>query len=96
MQEAGVGTNESWWEIVGGKQYSSWSGSAGRSRAEEAGGEDGREALFGKRLKGMEESQLVKMVVEKLREDRGMGCWEEYEVLRRMFELNNKVGSVGR
>ena len=29
--------------------------------------------LFGKRLEGMEESRQVKMVVEKLREDRGIG-----------------------
>ena len=29
--------------------------------------------LFGKRLEGMEESRLVKMVVEKLRDDRGIG-----------------------
>ena len=35
-----------------------------------AGGEEGKmEVLFGKRLEGMEECQLVKMVVEKLRED---------------------------
>ena len=33
---------------------------------EEAGGEDGRdEVLFGKRLEGIEESRLVKMVGEK-------------------------------
>ena len=31
--------------------------------------------LFGKILKGMEESRLVKMVVEKLREDRRIGWW---------------------
>ena len=29
--------------------------------------------LFGKRLEGMEESQLVRMVVEKPREDGGIG-----------------------
>ena len=29
--------------------------------------------LFGMRLEGMEESQLVKIVVEKLREDGGIG-----------------------
>ena len=29
--------------------------------------------LFGKRLEGIEESRLVKMVVEKLRKDRGTG-----------------------
>ena len=50
--------------------------------------------LFGKRLEGMEESQLVKMVVEKLREDGGIGWWEEYEVLRRKFELDNEVESM--
>ena len=36
--------------------------------------------LFGKRLKGMEESRLVKVVVEKLREVGRIGWWEEYEM----------------
>ena len=36
----------------------------------------------------------MKMVVEKLREDRGIGLWEEYEVLRRKFELDNEGGLV--
>ena len=53
-------------------------------------------ALFCKRLEAMEESQLVKMVVEKLREDGGIGWWEEYEGMRRKFELDNKVGLVGK
>ena len=51
--------------------------------------------LFGKRLERMEES-TVKMVVEKLREGGGIGWWEEDEVLKRKFELDIKVGSVGR
>ena len=34
----------------------------------------------------------MKIVVEKLREDGGMGWWEEYEVLRRKFEQDNKGG----
>ena len=51
---------------------------AERSRVEEAGGEEGRdESVFGKRLIGMEESRLVKMVMEKLREDRGIGWCKE-------------------
>ena len=32
--------------------------------------------FFGKRLEGMEESRPVKIVVEKLREDGEIGCWE--------------------
>ena len=52
--------------------------------------------LFGKRLEGMEGSRLVKMVVEKLREDGGIGWWEVYEVLRRKFELYNEVGFVSK
>ena len=51
--------------------------------------------LFGKRLEGMEESRLVKMVVEKLREYGGIGWRKDYEVLRRKFELGNEVGLVG-
>ena len=47
--------------IVRGKQYSSRSGSAGRFRKEV-------KMLFDKRLEGMDKSQLVKIVVEKLRE----------------------------
>ena len=38
MQEVGVITDKNGSEIVRGKQYSSRSGSAGRSRVEEAGG----------------------------------------------------------
>ena len=52
--------------------------------------------LFDKRLEGMEESQPVKMVVEKLREDGGIGWLEEYEVLGRKFELDNMGGSVDK
>ena len=33
--------------------------------------------LLGKRLEGVEGSRLVKMVVDKLREDGGIGCWED-------------------
>ena len=51
--------------------------------------------LFGKRLEGMEESRLVKMMVEKLREDREIGWWEEYEVWRKI-ELDNEGGLVGK
>ena len=64
---------------------------------EEAGGEEENMKLwFDKRLEGMEESRLVKMVVEKLREDGGIGWWEEYELLRRTIEPNNKAGLVGQ
>ena len=38
----------------------------------------------------------MKMVAVKLREERGIWWSEEYEVLRRMFELNNKGGLVGK
>ena len=56
---------------------------------EKAGGEGkAKELLFGKRLEGIEESGLVKMVVDKLREDRGIGWWEGHGVLRRKYELN--------
>ena len=40
MQEVGVVTDKNGWEIVGDKQYSSRSGSAGMYRVEEAGGID--------------------------------------------------------
>ena len=52
--------------------------------------------VFGKRLEGMEESRLVKMVVEKLREARGIRWWAEYEILWEKFELDNEVTPVGR
>ena len=51
--------------------------------------------LFGKGLKGMEESQLVKMM-EKRRVNGGIRWWEEYEILQRKFELDNEGGLVGR
>ena len=43
MQEAGVSTDESGWEIVGGKQYSCNSGNAAKLRVEEAGVKEGRD-----------------------------------------------------
>ena len=61
---------------------------------DDRGGE--MELLFGKRLEGMAESRLVKVVVKKLREVVGIGWVEEYEVLRRKFELDNKAGLVGK
>ena len=58
----------------------------------DVGGEEGRdESVVGKRLEGMEESRLVKMVVDKLREDGGIGWWEEDEAMRRKLKLDNEV-----
>ena len=53
---------------------------------------EGMKVLFGKGLVGMEESRLVKMVMAKLREDRGIGWCKECGVLRRKFELDNEGG----
>ena len=36
----------------------------------------------------------MKIEVAKLREDRGIGWWEEYEVVKRKFELDNEGGLV--
>ena len=36
------------------------------------------------------------MVLVKLREDGGIGWWEECEILRRTFDLDYEVGSVGK
>ena len=69
-------------------------GDLGWRKLEERGEEI--KVLFGKRLEGMEESRLVKMAVEKLREDGGIGWWKKYEVLKGKFELDNEVGLVGR
>ena len=66
----------------------------GWRKLEERGEE--KKVLFGKRLEGMDDSQLLKAVVEKLREDEGIGWREEYEVLRRKFELDNEGGSEGK
>ena len=44
----------------------------------------------------MKESRLMEIVVEKLREDGGIGWWEEYEELRRKFELDNEGWLVGK
>ena len=52
--------------------------------------------LSNKRLERIDENRLVKIVVEKVRENRGIWWWEEYEVLRRKFELDNKVQLVSR
>ena len=71
VQEAGVGTDESGLEIFGAsnKVAGGWRNLEERRK--------GMKVLFGKRLEVLEESQLVKMVVEKLREDGGIGYWEE-------------------
>ena len=50
--------------------------------------------IFVKRLKVLEEGRLVKKVLNKLREDGGFGWWEEYEVLRRKYELKSEYWSV--
>ena len=42
----------------------------------------------------LDEGRLVKKVVNRLMEDGGFGCWEEYEVLRRKYELGSECGSV--
>ena len=43
--------------------------------------------IFDKRLEVREANRLV---VNKLREDGGIGWWEQYEVLRRKYELGNE------
>ena len=48
--------------LLGDKQYSSRSGSAGRSGVEEAGGKEGRDEGDVMRLEALEEGRLVKMV----------------------------------
>ena len=49
--------------------------------------------MFCKRLKVLEEGRLVKKV-NKLREDGGFGWWEEYEVLKRKYELGSEYSLV--
>ena len=70
MQEVGVGTDKNGCEIVGGNQYSSRSGSAGRPRMEKAGRKEGRDDG------DVGREQISKVMVNKLREDGGSG-WRE-------------------
>ena len=42
----------------------------------------------------LEEGILVNKLVNKLREDGGFDWWEEYEVLRRKYELGSEYRSV--
>ena len=42
----------------------------------------------------LEQDRLEKVVVNKLREDGTINWWEEYEVLRRKYELGSEYGSV--
>ena len=42
----------------------------------------------------MEETDWLKKLVNALRQDGGFGWWEEYEVLRRKYELGSEYGSV--
>ena len=66
----------------------------GWRKLEERGEE--KKVLFCKRLEGMDDSQLLKAEVEKLREDGGIRWWEEYEVLRRKLQLDNEGGWEGK
>ena len=50
--------------------------------------------MFGKILAVLQEGKLVKKVVDELREDGGFRWWEEYEVLRRKYELGSEYGAV--
>ena len=50
--------------------------------------------MLAKKLEVLEEGKLVKEVVNKLREGGGFGWWEEYEVLRKKYELGSEYRPV--
>ena len=55
-----------------------------------------RKLLYGKRLENLEDSRLVKVVAEKLKNTGGVGWWEEYELLQRRYGLAEDWESESR
>ena len=94
MQEAGVGTDGR--RLLGTRNTIAEEAMQGVGWRKLEERREEMKVLLDKRLEGIEESRLVKMVVEKKREDRGIRWWEEYEVFRRKFELDNEGGLVGK
>ena len=50
--------------------------------------------MLDKRLEVLKSAAWLKKMVSKLKGDGGLGWWEEYEVLRRKYELSSMYGSV--
>ena len=50
--------------------------------------------MFSKRLEVLDDCRLVKVVINILREDGGIGWLEEYEFLMSKYELCNEYGSI--
>ena len=46
--------------------------------------------MNGKKLKGLEENRLVKIVAAKLRDARNVGWWEEYGALQRKYVITEQ------
>ena len=49
--------------------------------------------MCSKKLKVLEEGRLVNFFVNK-REDEGIGWWEEYDILKRNYELGSEHKTV--
>ena len=61
--------------------------------------EERREAkklLYGKRLEGLEDSRLVTVVSQKLKDAQNVGWWEEYGVLLGKYAKQVELGKNGR
>ena len=46
--------------------------------------------MNGKKLKGLEDNRLVKIVAAKLRDARNVGWWEEYGALQRKYVIKEQ------
>ena len=46
--------------------------------------------MNGKKLKGLEDNRLVKIVAAKLRDARNVGWWEEYGALQRKYVITEQ------
>ena len=60
------------------------------------GGKKQKKLLYGKRLEGLEDSRLVKVVAHKLKDAQNVGWWEEYGVLLRKYAKQVELGKNGR
>ena len=51
---------------------------------------EGKKLMHGKRLEGLEDNRLVKIVVEKLKDAGNVGWWGEYGALQRKYVITEE------
>ena len=49
-----------------------------------------KKLMYGKRLEGLEDNRLVKILTEKLKDARIVGQWEKYGALQRKYAITEE------